>query len=285
MNDHNHEASWEPVTDAVREFYNFLANDLGAIPSECVVDAPEDGWPSITQSSLAGLEKTDKVIELLRHLPYINISKTHNTQIAFSTIAIDYREFAKYGVAKGTRSQFYPVGSEEFPPHVVVLTGEGEDYYGSLLLLDVDNGRCSTDIIACEAVLLIPSCVGTAIDYQPRSARKKGVPEPGTVSEIWRYSETRPIAGMLASWKQKFRTLEWTVDPFNEEGGMMLRYDRATDVRPSVTFGFAMLFADLSVTRCRKSVRFIVIMAGLMIFGAMNVVRFCESGIGLLMSD
>lgn len=134
------EAYWKPVVNTVCDYYTFLANDLGAIPPDCVVDAPEDGWPSITQSSLAGLEKIDKVIELLRHLPYIDISKTHNTQIAFSTIAIDYREFGKYGVAKGTRSQFYPIGSEEFPPHVVVLTGEGEDYYGSLLLLDVENG-------------------------------------------------------------------------------------------------------------------------------------------------
>ena len=127
-------------------------------------------------------------------------------------------------------------------------------------------------------------CLGTAIDYQPRSARKKGVPEPGTVPEIWRYSETKPIAEMLASWKQKFRILEWTVDPFNEEGGMMLRYDRATNVRPSVAFNFAMLFANLSVTRCRKFVRFIVTMAGLMTFGATNVVRFCESGTGRSMS-
>jgi len=111
------------------------------------------------------------------------------------------------------------------------------------------------------------------------------VPESGTVPEIWRYSETKPIAEMLASWKQKLRSLEWTVDPFNEEGGMMLRYDRATDVRPSVAFAFAMQFADLSVTRCRKFVRFIVIMAGLMTFGAMNVVRSCESGTGLSMSD
>lgn len=143
-------------------------------------------------------------------------------------------------------------------------------------------------MVVCYTVLcaysLMPSCVGTAIDYQPRSARKKGVPEPGTVPEIWRYSETKPIAEMLASWKQKFRTLEWTVDPFKEEGGMMLRYDRATDVCPSVAFKFAMPSADPSVTWCRKSVRSTVIMAGLMTFGAMNVVRSCESGTGLLMS-
>jgi len=140
MNDHKPEAPWKLVVDALRDHYTFLVNDLGAIPPDCVVDAPEDGWPSITQSSLAGLVKSDKVIEPLRHLPYIDTSKTYNTQITFSTIAMDYREFGKYGVAKGTRSQFYPVGSEEFPPHVVVLTGEGEGYYGSLLLLDVENG-------------------------------------------------------------------------------------------------------------------------------------------------
>lgn len=40
---------------------------------------------------------------------------------------------------------------------------------------------------------------------------------------------------MLAMWKQHFRSLDWTVDPFNEEGGMMLRYDRATDVRLCLT--------------------------------------------------
>lgn len=144
MNDNRAEAPWKSVVDAVRTYYAFLANDLGAIPSECIIDAPEDGWSSITQSSLAGLEKTDKVIEILRHLPYIDNSNSHNTQIAFSTIAIDYREIGKYGVAKGTRSQFYPVGSKEFPPHVVVLTEEGEDYYGSLLLLDVENSGCCT---------------------------------------------------------------------------------------------------------------------------------------------
>jgi hypothetical protein len=74
---------------------------------------------------------------------------------------------------------------------------------------------------------------GTAIDYQPRGARKAGMPEPGTVPEIWRWSETATVAELLESWKQKFRTLEWTVNPFDGEGGMMLRYDRVTDVRSS----------------------------------------------------
>lgn len=87
-------------------------------------------------------------------------------------------------------------------------------------------------------VIISPLCtvyltlfyIDTATDYQPRAPRKKGVPDPESIPEIWRYSETLPVAELLASWEQKFRSLEWTADPFNVEGGMMLRYDRATDV-------------------------------------------------------
>jgi hypothetical protein len=137
------ETSWKSIVEAVRLYYAFLSDHLGAIPSDCIVDAPEGGWPEITQSSLVGLEKTDAVIELLRHLPYMNTSNNHNTQIAFSTSAIDYRAIGNYKVPKGQRSRFPPAGDKEFPPHVVVLTEEGEDYHGSLLLLDLENGKSS----------------------------------------------------------------------------------------------------------------------------------------------
>lgn len=140
MASNNDEASWKPVVDAVRKYYAFLANDLGAILSDCIVEPPEGGWPSITQDSLAGLEKTEAVIELLRHLPYIEPSEDYNTQVAFGTSAIDYREIGEFKVARGKRFQIIPAGNEEFPPHVVVLTDEGEDYYGSLLLLDTEKG-------------------------------------------------------------------------------------------------------------------------------------------------
>jgi hypothetical protein len=132
--------SWKPAVNAIRRYYAFLVIDLGAIPSDCIVEPPEGGWPSITQDSLAGLEKTEAVIELLRHLPYIEPSRDYNTQIAFSTEAIDYRKIAEYKVGKGNRTRFMPAGNEEFPPHVVVLTEAGEDHYGSWLLLDTENG-------------------------------------------------------------------------------------------------------------------------------------------------
>ena len=66
------------------------------------------------------------------------------------------------------------------------------------------------------------------------------MPDPDDTPEIWRYYETLPVAEMLASWEQKFRSLEWSVDPFNNEQGMLLRYDRATDVslRPLVNMKY-----------------------------------------------
>nr|POE85217.1 hypothetical protein CFP56_67375 [Quercus suber] len=135
----NDESPWTTAVDAVRRYYTFLANELGAIPPNCIVEPPEEGWSSITQNSLAGLEKSEAVIELLRHLPYIERSKDYNTQIAFGTSAIDYRKIGEFKVAEGKRSQFIPLGNEEFPPHVAVLTDEGEDYYGSLLLVDTEK--------------------------------------------------------------------------------------------------------------------------------------------------
>ncbi|KAH0263862.1 hypothetical protein KCU91_g12438, partial [Aureobasidium melanogenum] len=149
MAGNSNEPSHKPTVDAVRKYYYFLADDLGAIQRNCIVEPPEEGWPSTTQDSLAGLEKIEAVIELLRHLP-----------------AIDYREIGEYKVAEGKRFQFIPAGNEEFPPDVMVLTDEGEDYYGSLLLLDTKKG--------------------TATDYQPQAPRKKGMPDPETTADIWR---------------------------------------------------------------------------------------------------
>lgn len=56
------------------------------------------------------------------------------------------------------------------------------------------------------------------------------MPEPETTSELWRWHETHPVAAFFDTWIQKFRTLEWTVNPFDAEDGMMLRWDRMTDV-------------------------------------------------------
>lgn len=43
-----------------------------------VIEAPPDGWPNITSETMQGLGKTDEVIDLLRHLPYIDNKPNSN---------------------------------------------------------------------------------------------------------------------------------------------------------------------------------------------------------------
>jgi hypothetical protein len=54
---------------AIRDYYDFLTK-LFADPS-FILEPPQDGWPNITPEACQDLGKTDQVVELLRHLPYI----------------------------------------------------------------------------------------------------------------------------------------------------------------------------------------------------------------------
>jgi hypothetical protein len=40
-----------------------------------VAKAPNNGWPSITQSTMANLHKADTVIDLLRHMPIVDFDE------------------------------------------------------------------------------------------------------------------------------------------------------------------------------------------------------------------
>jgi hypothetical protein len=53
----------------IRDYYDFLSNMF--MPPSFIIEPPQGGWPNITQETCPGLEKTDRVVDLLRHLPYI----------------------------------------------------------------------------------------------------------------------------------------------------------------------------------------------------------------------
>ncbi|KAJ4424527.1 hypothetical protein N0V82_000851 [Gnomoniopsis sp. IMI 355080] len=77
------EYSHEGTIDAVRGYYKFLTAMY--IHSSEVLLAPPDGWPGInaTNPGIQAMSKTDTVIRLLRHLPYIrNDHYRHETQAA-----------------------------------------------------------------------------------------------------------------------------------------------------------------------------------------------------------
>jgi hypothetical protein len=59
----------ETIT-AVRVYYRFLTDMY--MDESLIKEPPEGGWPNINQEILGPLGKTDEVINLLAHLPYIN---------------------------------------------------------------------------------------------------------------------------------------------------------------------------------------------------------------------
>jgi hypothetical protein len=67
---------------AITDYYEFLTAMY--MRDSSVVKPPDDGWPSITADNFRDLGKTDEVIELLRHLPYVQDNRfgDHETHCA-----------------------------------------------------------------------------------------------------------------------------------------------------------------------------------------------------------
>lgn len=138
--------SRDSAVKAVRSYYTFLAAKFGAIRSSCIIKPPVGGWPNVTTASLASLEKTDEVVDLLRHLPYIkgDSEVKWNAKIAPETEAFRYGG-ANVMPPNGTASDGWPPGAGEIPAHVAVLTMGAR--YGSWLLLDTIEGQHTTSDI------------------------------------------------------------------------------------------------------------------------------------------
>jgi hypothetical protein len=121
---------------------------------ECyVAEPPEGGWPETNPETLGVLGKTDEVISLLRHLPYIH-SSDDSAQGAAMCLFADWRRIAHFA-SLGKLSVGVGVTTElDLPkpmyPHVVGLTHGG--YYNPAFLLDTKLGivywhECHSDIL------------------------------------------------------------------------------------------------------------------------------------------
>ena len=125
-------SSREAAISAVTELYEFLTTLLYIEPTD-ILYPPPGGWPHITQENeaFASLKKTDEVIELLRHLPYLD-SRRDTWFIRPWSDACDY-------VNQDPR-KYLPVVPDdfEFPPWVINLTGHGR--YGQALMFDTSDG-------------------------------------------------------------------------------------------------------------------------------------------------
>jgi hypothetical protein len=139
---------------AVRDYYQFLAKMF--MDESRIMEPPPGGWPNITPRALSALNKTEEVVSLLRHLPYIDDSDVDNHPqcIPFTTFAnwntLADKEIAPsecWGILVCSEDCEEGFGREEWahrtgcdvPSRFVGLTFGGRN--NDILVLDTASGR------------------------------------------------------------------------------------------------------------------------------------------------
>lgn len=125
---------------AVRSFYEFLTI-LPSLSQSAILEPPLSGWPDINANSHELLRKNETVIDLLRHLPYIDEYAEGCSQVSYQTTVIQHNgPSARWSLSSdNVEGTMEPVGCGKLPDYVVALTQGGR--YGSWLLLDTHAGR------------------------------------------------------------------------------------------------------------------------------------------------
>lgn len=134
------------------KYYEFLIALY--LPEAALKRPPEEGWSFVNAERFAFLNKTDTVIDLYKHLPYISQDEDESYKIHYRTTAVDYtgRHFKEHRWRRqnpvNEPPQYYEQmdgeqtwpGSLDDPQHIAVLaqTMEDFDWY---ILLDTRSGK------------------------------------------------------------------------------------------------------------------------------------------------
>lgn len=133
------------IVEIVSKFYNFLVTH-SLLPASTIKTPPTEGWPEENRQTFRKMGKSEEVVDLLCHLPYISDAHwfwpDRDWRWLKETKAIDYTSPSNLmridGSYESTRYMFQPI-NQAIPPHVFSLTiGR---LYGTWLLLDLQAGR------------------------------------------------------------------------------------------------------------------------------------------------
>ncbi|SMR47981.1 unnamed protein product [Zymoseptoria tritici ST99CH_3D1] len=211
--------SREAVISAVRDYYTFLTKMY--LDRSDIMEPPQGGWPEITRDSMRALGKTDEVIELLRHLPYLDGRSGTTSHGRPRMIFADWRLIAVW-LARGTSDaegiKILIEGGNKYciAPHVVSLTfGVAEN---PVVFLDTKLGT-----------VYWPECpeVVSRGDY---SEQVEHDPYEDYPEEEWDWRDEHDtaiwtVSGFFDTLKQHFLALDfypvdrWQVDPIWLQGG------------------------------------------------------------------
>ena len=125
-------SSHAEIVDALTEFYKQLIKHP-YMDGTALKIPPSSGWETINFVALRELGKSEAVVELLRHLPYLEAAGIYEKLLVqYETVAIAYTQNPST-----VMEQVNPL-----PGNCVYLT-EGVDREGYSLILDVEKGARS----------------------------------------------------------------------------------------------------------------------------------------------
>lgn len=127
---------------AISDYYDFLTSLY--LDESCILKPPPRGWPNITPATMHGLGKSDNVINLLRHLPYIR----NDGERIHAAPWVEFANWADTPCASDEDGEDARVCSEppeyvesdSIPPHIIGLTACESPELGGYFLLDTELG-------------------------------------------------------------------------------------------------------------------------------------------------
>ncbi|GAB7348911.1 hypothetical protein MBLNU459_g7601t1 [Dothideomycetes sp. NU459] len=201
----NREYSPEVTVAAITNFYRTFIK-LPYVEPGALRFPPDGGWTEVDADELKRRGKTDAVIDLLRHLPYLeNKVQYDRWTIHDGCVGIDYHKGLCY------EDNVDPI--RNLPAHVIPVA-EMLDRNGNHLLLDTHTG-CITDYMLLE---------GNLTDYD----RHEALPE----QDKWMAYPTAPVGEFFGRWSRLYEKLIWMVarDPLASETNLGRFFSRAERV-------------------------------------------------------
>jgi hypothetical protein len=193
--------SREDCVAAFRDYYTFLTKMY--LKDSILLEPPEGGWPLITTENLQELGKSEEVVSLLRHLPYIQRQYTgDDSHAAPNCYFADWQFNSRALIEGGMSADEIKVCSESLyehiPPQVIGLTFGGR--INPVFLLDTALG-----------IVHWPECPGE-IRYKPFRELVEDDPydyAPENEAEWRGDAPAWTIADFLEILKNEFRELQF----------------------------------------------------------------------------
>lgn len=143
----------DSIVAEITSFYKLLSAFY--IPADAIIYPPPDGWPEVTPKNYSFLEKTDAVIDLIRHLPFIQPICHHPEEdlsiyeLWPETAPVHYisdrfhndRVFGRHDGIGPTWEAMYPNYEDvNIPSHVLTFAVPNAQRYGDWAFIDTERG-------------------------------------------------------------------------------------------------------------------------------------------------